>query len=235
MQHWNPWKTSLLPLLPLSIEILPVLAGGGTAVTLKQLSCMSWLGSSWTGCRIQPSITCPWMWSLGCPSACSQMSVCWCGAGEGLKSYSGVLPGWKWKASGIFVFMKEELAPFSSWLFEVLKAHWCALPQKLSCGMHYVPPCLLLTWLNQWWLNWAEMNIMMLLSSILIFQVFLHHLFECFTNPKPPASQGPSGWAISIKSCSSTKFRVIKLFQTNLSLVISIGYKNDLYFLPEAL
>lgn len=166
MQHWNPWKTSPLPLLPLYIEILPVLAGGGTAVTLKQLSCMSWLESSWTGCRIQPSITCPWMWSLGCPCACLQMSMCWFGAGEGLKwcagmisvVVAGVLPVWKWKATGIFVFLKEELAPFISWLFEVLKEHWCALHQKLSCGMHYVLPCLLLTWSNPWWLNWVKME-----------------------------------------------------------------------------
>lgn len=92
-------------------------------------------------------------------------------------------------------------------------------------------------WLGKTDDGWIELRwrSLMLLSFILVFRVFHHHLFECLTDPKPPASQGPSGWAISIKSCSSTKFRVIKLFQTNLPLVISIGYNNYLHFLPEAL
>lgn len=56
-------------------------------------------------------------------------------------------------------------------------------------------------------------------------QTFHNHLFECFPGPKVSASQEPPGWNISgqIKSCSSTKFRVIKLLQTYLSLEISIG------------
>lgn len=56
-------------------------------------------------------------------------------------------------------------------------------------------------------------------------QTFHNHLFECFPGPKVSASQEPPGWNISgqMKSCSSTKFRVIKLLQTYLSLEISIG------------